>query len=225
MKKMLSSITFALLIIALLSTNKKFTLSNNIMDSSNISDVLLETCSNLLTSNVDVNSLNQENVLEKAGISVVDDNVTLLDNQIHESDYGGSYIDDEGNLNVLLVDGSSSLNNIVKNNNRNISKKVITSNDNLRNNKKVILKKCKFSQRDLMSVLKLITCNVNNMINLYIGSGGINTEKNKVVIGILNSDKSKENNIKNFVKKNSKFTSNQVNDILSFECLTKLPSF
>jgi len=118
------------------------------------------------------------------------------------------------NLNVLLVDGSSSLNNIINDKSRNISKKTIVSHDNSQNNKKVKLKKVKFSKSDLYAVNDLLSL---TMSVLGIFSVGVNTETNKIDVGIIHNNKSKENIVKNFVKKNLTIKSKQVTDTLTFE--------
>ena len=113
--------------------------SQSVGDSTvNVADVALDANPVSAPESVDAASLNQDNVLQAVGIDVVGENISLQDNQIHESDYGGSYIDADGNVNVMLVDNSASLQNIKKDKSRDLSKKVIKSNE--KDNKDVKVK-------------------------------------------------------------------------------------
>ncbi|MCL2336707.1 MAG: S1 family peptidase [Firmicutes bacterium] len=211
-------IVLAFLITSLLFTQRAF--ADESTSSPNIADVTLDESAIAAPSeNVYVLCLNQANVLQELGISVAKEDSSLQNNQIHLSDYGGAYIDAEGNVNVLLIDGSSSLDNIAKDPNRNISKKVIKNSDQSKNNKKVKLKEVKFTEADLLSVCESLT---GSAVDLSIGAWYVDIPSNQVVVQILDGNKDKENNITKFVTKNAKVKSKQqVSESLRFEYITQ----
>ena len=106
--------------------------------------------------------------------------------QVYDENYGGAYIDKDGKLVVLLVDNDE---------NRVASIKECTGNVNIR------IEDCKYSFNEILDVINIMNDNL-----IYLSDLGIcitemyeDVYTNKVKIGVLELDKTKENIIRGIV--------------------------
>jgi len=215
--KMRLSLCFTL-ILSLFMTLTIFANDSTISATENISDVQMITSDTINTEAVEVTNIYEENVIQEVGMSVVNENTPLSENQIYADEYGGAFIDDSGNVNILLLDNSKSLKNISNDSNRNISKKIIKSSDKTKNNKQVNLKKVKFCMADLKDIYNYLS---DNSKELGIGIVYIDIPLNQVVVEIINGNKSNENNITNTVSKSLLLKTKDSRNALSFKYITQ----
>jgi len=152
-----------------------------------------------------------QNVLYKVGLKTVDDSKkSLTVNEIYTDDFGGAFIDDDGQLIILLTENSKSF--------KNISYKSVTTEKLFQSQKgtqKILIKPAKFSEKELMFVNDYL---VERMSQLNIFSVGVDTAHNSLEIGIESNDNvfKIEEKIKSDVLRDCIIANKNVDEMLSF---------
>jgi hypothetical protein len=158
--------------------------------------------------------IGMENVLEKIGLKLVGGDLEFLaPDEIYAEDYGGVYIDDDGQLIVLLVDNSRSYNNVVRNSS--LSECFFESRNRVQ---RVKIKGVKFSEDELLRVNSYL---VKEMVSLGINTISVRTDTNTLLIGIVGEKElaELEKEIITTVSRDCYIKDKDVTEMLSFECL------
>ncbi|MDR1134800.1 MAG: hypothetical protein LBL49_01265 [Clostridiales Family XIII bacterium] len=167
--------------------------------------IIIDAADDSIREIVYIEDINADNALEKLGVDV------------NKEEYSGVYIDDDGNLVLMLVEDSESLNDIVYNTPELITGKSIKSRTSS-DDGNVLLMSAKYSADELDAIIGFLLPSLDDFGILCIETDVIS---NTVGIGLLNADETAKNTIIDALYENVELSGKSIEDALEFKYMTE----